>query len=172
MTYTSNISVVQFHKTMTFAVKLPHFCPHATTLLIPSRVPCSLMAPGSLLPDKIFSCPSRGRSCPPVFPGHILLPLLCQSKHLCRICWVSKVRNLSSYATTSQGTATRSSIAVINATDCTLNSDYAKEIGWTWEKLVILPCLRGRSVCEGRCKRGKRAQVIQQEFKRSFGKDK
>lgn len=99
----------------------------------------------------------------PDVPDHLLLSVLCHYKHLCRICWVSKVRILSSYATTSQRTTTRSSRAV-NTEDCTLDIDYGKEISWSWEKPVILPCLRGRSVCVD-AKRARRQKLYNRSLK-------
>lgn len=66
----------------------------------------------------------------PDVPDHILLSVLCHYKHLYRICWVSKVRIVSSCATISQLTATRSSRAVFDIKDCTLDTDYGKEIAW------------------------------------------
>lgn len=116
---------------MAFVVRLllPQFLPHALLLFFfTSRAPCALVAPDTLLPDKIVSCHLKGSFYMPNVPDHIILPVLCHYKHLCRICWASKVRILSSYATTSQSTATRSSRAVSNLKDCTLDPDYGKEI--------------------------------------------
>lgn len=158
MTCSGNISKVQFHKIMAFVVKLLHFCHYATPLLVPSKVPSSLMVPDSLFLGKIVSCHLKGKSYTQGVPNRILLSLLCQYLHLCRICWDTKVRNLSFYATTS---ATGPSIAVINTKDCTLNTSCGKEIGQSWEKPVIAPCLHGRSVQE----KAKRAEVTQQGFK-------
>lgn len=121
------------------------------------------MAPDTLLPDKIVSCHLKGSFYMPDVPDHLLLSVLCHYKHLCRICWVSKVRILSSYATTSQRTTTRSSRAV-NTEDCTLDIDYGKEISWSWEKPVILPCLRGRSVCVD-AKRARRQKLYNRSLK-------
>lgn len=121
------------------------------------------MAPDTLLPDKIVSCHLKGSFYVPHVPDHLLLSVLCHYKHLCRICWVSKVRILSSYATTSQRTTTRSSRAV-NTEDCTLDIDYGKEISWSWEKPVILPCLHGRSVCVD-AKRARRQKLYNRSLK-------
>lgn len=133
VTFTSSMAKVLFHKTMAFVVKLflPQFLPvfaSCPTTIFSSRVPCAVMAPDTLLLDKIVSCHLNRSFYMPDVPDHIILSVLCHYKHLCRICWASKVRILSSYATTSQSTAMRSSRAVTNIKDCTLDTDYGKEI--------------------------------------------
>lgn len=130
-TFISNIPKVLFHKTMAFVVKLYIFFPHAPLLLFLSRTPCVHIAPDTPLPDKIVSCHLKGNYHKSDVPDHVIFSVLCHYKHLCRICWASKVRIISSHATKSQPTATRSIRGFTNSKDCTLDADYGKEIAWS-----------------------------------------
>lgn len=130
-TFISNIPKVLFHKTMVFVVELYNFLPHAPLLLFLSRAPCVHTAPDTLLPDKIVSGHLKGNFHVPDVPDHVIFSVLCHHKHLCRICWASKVRILSSCTTTSQSTAIRCIRGVTNTKDCTLDADYGKEIAWS-----------------------------------------
>lgn len=164
MTHSNNISK-KCHKMMTFLVKLPHFCP---PLLVHSRVPCLLMVPESLLPEKIATCHLKGRICTLAVPSHTLWSLWTNTN----ICaeFVKLPRwEIYHFMQLHPKEQPPDSIAAINAKD--------ELFLWqrNWMELsksshYIVSALQ--NCAEGRCKKAWRQKLHYRSLKGNFWKDR